>query len=355
MKKAHWTDWLEEASSKDIYTVNKYVTSEPSDYLSTRIPPLKVHNKELNQHFMATNNSDKAKALANAFFPPPPLQPIIPDSVYLEPLKARGFFSRNNICNAVRKLKPYKAPGEDHIQNIVLQRCIEAIIDHLHYIFRAVLELDAYLSHWLIILTIVLRKARKTAYNMAKSYQPIGLLDMLGKLFSTLVAADLTYIAEKYNLLPMNRFGGRPGRCMTDTIHLVIQKIKDAWRAKKVATILFLNIQAAFTNTVKACLLHNMRSRRVPTPHIKLFDRMLSERQTILKFNDFLSNPISVTNGTTQGCPLSMLLYAFYNADLIKIAQGKNKSVFGFVDNTALVAAADTLTETHAMLKDMME
>ena len=222
MKKAHWTDWLEEVSSKDIYIVNKYVTSEPSDYSSTRIPPLKVHNKELNQYFMATDNSDKAKALTNAFFPPPPLQSIIPDSVYPEPLKARGSFSRNDICNAVRKLKPYKAPGEDCIQNIVLQHCIEAIIDHLYYIFRAVLELDAYPSRWLIILTIVLWKAGKTAYNVAKSYQPIGLLDTLGKLFSTLVAADLVYIAEKYNLLPTNQFGGWPGHCTTDAIHLVI-------------------------------------------------------------------------------------------------------------------------------------
>lgn len=53
---------------------------------------------------------------------------------------------------------------------------------------------------------------------MAKSYQPIGLLDTLGKLFSTLVAADLVYIAEKYNLLPTNQFGGWPGRCTCYTL-----------------------------------------------------------------------------------------------------------------------------------------
>ena len=50
-----------------------------------------------------------------------------------------------------------------------------------------------------------------------------------------------------------------------------------------------------------------------------------------------------------------MLLYAFYNADLIDIAKGKNELSTGFVDDCAFVAVADTLDETHTILKDMME
>ena len=115
---------------------------------------------------------------------------------------------------------------------------------------------------------IVLCKAGKPTYNVAKAYRPIGLLDMLGKLFSVLVAGDLSYLAEKHGLLPVTQFSSRPGRCTTDTMHLIVHKIKDAWRAKKVASILFLDIQAAFLNTVKDRLLHNMKSRRVPTTYI---------------------------------------------------------------------------------------
>ena len=166
----------------------------------------------------------------------------------------------SDIHKAIKKLKPYKAPGKDDIQNMVIQECIETIIDHLYYIYRAVLELDAYSTRWLTILTIILRKAGKTAYNVAKLYRPIGLLNTLGKLFSALVAADLSYLVEKHNLLPPNQFRGRPSRCTTDAMHLLVQKIKDTWRPKKVASILFLNIQAAFHNTVKECLLHNMKT-----------------------------------------------------------------------------------------------
>ena len=168
---------------------------------------------------------------------------------------------RSKFKNAIRKLKPYKAPGIDSIHNIVLQECKEVLVNNLYFIYCTILELNTYPTRWLIILTIVLQKAGKAAYNVAKAYQPIGLLRMLGKLFSTLIVADLSYLTEKHQLLPPTQFGGCPNRCMTNTMHLITHKIKEAWRRKEVASILFLDIQAAFPNMVKECLLHNMKTR----------------------------------------------------------------------------------------------
>ena len=50
-----------------------------------------------------------------------------------------------------------------------------------------------------------------------------------------------------------------------------------------------------------------------------------------------------------------MLLYTFYNANLIDIAKGKWELSTGFVDDCMFVAMADTLNESHAILKDMTE
>ena len=138
-------------------------------------------------------------------------------------------------------------------------------------------------------------------------------------------------------------------------MHLVTQKIKDAWRRKKMASILFLDIQAAFLNTVKERLLHNMKSRQVPTAYINLFKCMLSNCKTQIRFNDYTSEPININNGTMQGCPLSMILYTYYNADLIDLARGKNELSTGFVDDCAFVAIGDTLKDTHQTLWNMME
>ena len=50
-----------------------------------------------------------------------------------------------------------------------------------------------------------------------------------------------------------------------------------------------------------------------------------------------------------------MILYAYYNVDLIDIARGKWELSTGFVDDCAFIAIADTIDNTHTILKDMME
>lgn len=138
---------------------------------------------------------------------------------------------------------------------------------------------------------------------------------------------------------------------------LLTHTIKESWRKRKVASVLFLDVQGAFPNVVKEVLVHNMRSRGVPSKYINMTKMMLTNRHTRLFFDDFLSNPIPITNGNNQGCPLSMMFYAFYNAGLLELSppNSMDENQFGFVDDVALLATGTTFAETHLKLKNMME
>lgn len=138
-------------------------------------------------------------------------------------------------------------------------------------------------------------------------------------------------------------------------MHVVTSKIKDAWQTGKVATALFLDVQGAFPNMVKAQLIHNMRACGVPCNYISLIETMLTNRKTHLKFDNYISPPLSINNSTTQGCPLSMILYAFYNAPLVDTAHHKHETSSGFIDDCMYLALGDSLPETHAMVKNMIE
>jgi hypothetical protein len=129
-----------------------------------------------------------------------------PTKLTPHPYGAHGIFLKQVICT----LSPYKAPGPDKIPNVVLMKCINVLINHLFFIFRAVLELNVYHPSWLESITLVLRKISKTVYDIAKSYRPIGLTNTIPKVLSTLSSKHTSYLAEKHNLLPATQFGGRP-------------------------------------------------------------------------------------------------------------------------------------------------
>lgn len=197
-----------------------------------------------------------------------------------------------------------------------------------------------------------MRKPGKPSYEEPKAYRPIALLNTLGKLLSSLIADDLSHFCETRDALPRTQFGGRPSRCTSDSMLLLTHSIKDAWRKGKVASVLFLDVQGAFPNVVKEVLIHNMRARGVPPEYIKVTERMLTGRKTKLSFDDFVSEFIAINNGNNQGCPLSMIFYAFYNAGLLEISpqDAPDEKQFGYVDDVALLAVGDDLTETYEKL-----
>ncbi|PPQ85868.1 hypothetical protein CVT24_006388, partial [Panaeolus cyanescens] len=130
--------------------------------------------------------------------------------------------------------------------------------------------------------------------------------------------------------------------------------IKKAWRTGRVVSVLFLDVEGAFPNAVTSKVLHNLRKRRIPTEYVDLIASMLDDRTTRLKFDDFLSDPMAIDNGIGQGCPLSMVLYVIYNADLLEIPKDNSEDAIGYVDDAIFIAIADTFTETVQKLQDMM-
>ena len=90
-------------------------------------------------------------------------------------------------------------------------KCVDALINHLFFIFRAVFELTVYHPRWLKSITLVLQKIGKSSYDVAKSYRPIGLIDTIPKVVSTLCSKHISYLSEKHGLLPASQFRGRPG------------------------------------------------------------------------------------------------------------------------------------------------
>lgn len=351
-KQQHWRDWLERAVDPDIWVVNKLINSQVSDGGKSKIPTLThtVNNVETK----ATSNEEKSNALAKCFFP---IKPPIPEDENLlapKPCCKAAIITEEHIKRQLRRIKPYKAPGPDGIPNIVLTKCADMLTPRLLAIYTAIYNKTMHYNPWKHFTTVVLRKPGKPRYDIPKAYRPIALLNTMWKVLTGIVAEHLTFYTEKYNLLPDHHYGGRPSRTTTDALHMLTYRIKDAWRKGKVASVLFLDIEGAFPNAVPEKLIRNLRQRGVPKRIVEFTANMLVSRETLLKFDDYISEAIPINNGIGQGDPLSMGLYQFYNAGLLDIPSEQNQLAIAYVDDALLFASGDSFEETHDTLIDLM-
>jgi len=212
----------------------------------------------------ANTNSDKGWVLAKVFFPEkPPTDAALENCTYPDQCESEGSITTEQIKAQLKKLKPFKAPGPDGILNVVLSKSTDLIIARMLPIYKAMLDKSLMYKLWKEFAMVVLRKPSKPRYDTLKAYRPIALLNTMWKVITAIIANHITYITKKHQLLPANHFGGHPGRTTTDAMHLLTNKIKVAWRAGKVTSVLFLDIEGAFPNANPEKLVHNLRKRRV--------------------------------------------------------------------------------------------
>jgi hypothetical protein len=165
----------------------------------------------------------------------------------------------------------------------------------------------------------------------------------------------MTTMCERYDILPANHFGARPGRTTMDSIHLLTKTIKDTWRKGQVASILFLDVKGAFPSVDIDRLIHNMRKRGIPKEYTEWMKRRLENRQTTISFDDYQTEPFEVLNGLDQGDPYSGVSYLIYNADVLKIPMLRaGEWILLFVDDTVIIVRGKNFNETHEKLRNIM-
>ena len=126
------------------------------------------------------------------------------------------------------------------------------------------------------------------------------------------MAERLSYIVEKYNLLPRNHFGARRRRSAKQALTLIQEKIYKAWRSKKVFSLLSFDVKGAYNGVLASRLIQRMRNRRVPKRWLRWIEAFYSNRSASMVLNgreSVLKNlPFP---GVPQGSPLSPMLYLF--------------------------------------------
>ncbi len=98
------------------------------------------------------------------------------------------------------------------------------------------------------------------------------------------------------------------------------KKIYIVWSntRRKVVSLLSLNEKSAFNNVAHSRLLHDMKKRRVFRLLFKFVKNFLRNQCIMITINDYMMMKRSVNINISQNSSLSLILYLFYNVNLLK-------------------------------------
>ena len=350
-KTEHWIEWLEGAVSEgeDLWKAAKMMNSEAHDGGRDRVPDL------LDGQVYVSDNTEKSKVFYKAFFPPPPAKTYAPPDATYPPRYNSTTISNERIQRVFRKMKLHKATYPGTPPNNVLHHCADLLAPHIGPIYRATFTLEYYPGEWPMTMTIIARKPGKSDYRKADAHRPLSISGGWPRGLNACVTEEIQYLTEKHHLLPDHQFGGRPGRSTIDLLLSLTNEIKAAWRRGEVASILSMDVKAAFPSVDVEMLFHEMRSLGLPETYVTWMHRRLIDRQTVLAFDDYVSDPFPVESGLDQGDPFSLLCYIIYNGGLLRLLKTKEGERGGlFVDDNNVLVTGKTFAETHEKILDVM-
>ncbi|GBL83166.1 RNA-directed DNA polymerase from mobile element jockey [Araneus ventricosus] len=168
-------------------------------------------------------------------------------------------------------------------------------------------NLGIFPRRWKIAKVILIPKDGKDSSNY-RSYRPICLLLLWGKLLDKLVTRRLVDYLEEKELLSEFQFGFRKGRSTTTGLRNIIDFIKLSKSQKKVSCLISLDIQNAFNSVSWGQIKQLLSQFKVPPKIGKLIDNFLQDRSVLLENGKNWEYNMGVPQGSSCGPMLWLLV-----------------------------------------------
>lgn len=242
----------------------------------------------------------------------------------------------NEIKLIIRKFRPFKAPGIDGIQNILLKNLPKKAIVLLTLIFNGCLKIGYFPSCFKCAKIVPVLKPNKDPCQPV-SYRPISLLSCLGKIFEGIILNRISTFINQNNIIIAEQFGFRSGHSTIHQVCRINNFISQNKSIKKSTGLVLLDIEKAFDTVWHDGLLFKLKKFGFSTSIIKLINSFLSKREFKVFLNGSFSDPKLIPAGIPQGSLLSPTLYSLFISDFIK---PKNCEIALYADDTAIYSSS---------------
>lgn len=240
------------------------------------------------------------------------------------------------IKTIIKKLKSFKAPGLDKIQNILLKKLPHKAIVLLTKVFNGCLKICYFPEKFKIAKVVPIPKPGKD-HKIPSNYRPISLLSCIGKLLEKIIYIRLNKFAIENDIIAKEQFGFRSQHSTTHQIKRVTRIVQSNKRKRKSTGLILLDIEKAFDSVWHNGLVYKLHLYGVPRYLLKLIKSFVSDRLFSVAINGCLSSPRKIPAGVPQGSLISPLLYSLFISDFKRL---KNCEVSLYADDTGIMTSA---------------
>jgi hypothetical protein len=157
-------------------------------------------------HVPAASDEERPNIFIQQFFPEPPLaQPFHPADEP-EPPRPPQPLTREEVDYAIRNCHTNTAPGPSHINYMAVKWAWETIPETLFFLYSQCIQIGHYPRIFKQSLTTIVPKPNKNDYSVATSFQPIQLIECLGKILDKILAHRIQYEVARHEIVPPNQF-----------------------------------------------------------------------------------------------------------------------------------------------------
>lgn len=339
-----WKTFLAGAQGQDIFQALKFVK------------PRKVQRSPVLTHQGAnyTTFEEKANLFHNTMFPQPPSFPETQQEENLERRLPWNPVTEKEVQVAIMSSASNKAPGPDGIPFLAIKAAYAVIPEIFNGLYSTLAREGYHPRCWRQATTAVIPKPKKPDYSNPKAYRPVALLNCLGKTLEKIMARRLGYMAERYNLLHKDQFGGRRQRNAVDAAMALAHEVDMAKKPKRMVSALFMDVKGAFDNVSKTRLLGTLSGMGLPQAVINWTNDFLSERKSGMAFDGQKESMKPVVTGIPQGSPISPILFLLYLKPLFDELDKKLPGAWcpSYIDDVAIVVTNATLDKNCRVLEE---
>lgn len=261
-------------------------------------------------------------------------------------------FTSVELKAAANSFNLKKAPGSDGLTADICQHAIKNDRGVFLALANKCLELSHFPIVWKEATVIVLRKPNKKSYTDPKSYRPIGLLPVFGKILEKMLVCRI-----KWHILPKlstRQYGFMPQRSTEDSLYVLIKYIRKKLELKKIVTIISLDIEGAFDSAWWPKIRIRLEEENCPVNLRRLIDSYLQNRRVRVRYAGEEFEKVT-SKGCVQGSIGGPIFWNILLDPLLQELEHRGDYCQAFADDIILVTVGDTGMEVERQANAALE